>query len=165
MPWQKQLKVQSTVVGSQAAGMGMAGRVVSAVCRKQSDEEDECLVVCAQFTFSILHGSESPTKGMALPTTKLDLLMPVTIIKKNIPRRHIQRPQIPPQARPKAQFPHWHPGVHFPGDFRACQSHKTNHWKWENSCSGCPRCHLSWMEPSVADSILTLSLTSFELQD
>lgn len=88
MPWQKQLKVQSMVVGSQAAGMGMAGRVVSAVCRKQSDE---CLVVCARLTFSILHGSESPTQGMALPTTKLDLLMPVTIIKKKISPEGISR--------------------------------------------------------------------------
>lgn len=81
------------VVGSQAAGMGMAGHVVSAVCRKQSNE---CLVVCAKLTFSTLYGSESPTQGMALPATKMDLLMPMTIIKKNIPRRHIQRPQIPP---------------------------------------------------------------------
>lgn len=97
MPWHKQLKVQSMVVGSHAAGMGLTGHVVSAVCRKQNNE---CLVVCAQLTFSILYGSESPTQRMTLPTTEMDLLMSMTIIKKipqacpeatNTPHRHDQR--------------------------------------------------------------------------
>lgn len=90
------------VVGSQAAGMGMAGRVVSAVCRKQSDE---CLVVCARLTFSILHGSESPAQGMALPTTKLDLLMPVTIIKKKYPPKAYPEATNTPTSTTKGTVP------------------------------------------------------------
>lgn len=175
------------VVGSQAAGMGLAGHVVYAVCRKQNNK---CLVVYAQLTFSILYSPESPTQGMTLPTTKMDLLMSMTIIKKKSPQacpeapnpprnrglkplphthKHIQRLQIPHKMSrghkyPHRHDPHFHPGVYFPGDFRACQSDKTNHHKWETSCSGCLRCHLSWLGPSVVDSILTVSLTSFELQ-